>query len=318
MVNESNDIKSGILEILFRNEGRPVSGELLGQNLGISRVAVWKHIKALTALGHDIHSSSTGYLLADPQNLLLPFCFPDPYRQRIFFEPVVETTMDTARHLALSRSAPHMGVVASDRQTRGRGRLNRQWVSEKGGLWFTIILFPDIPPAHAHIFNFAASLCLVKALKSLYDIQISVKWPNDLLAGKNRKLCGLLSEMETRSDIIRFLTIGIGLNVNNNPSLHEARAVSLKDLLGRPVSRRQILLEFLVEFEHCLDTLNPGRIIDEYRQQTSTIGRHVRIETFDTVIEGLATDVDENGALKVLTQDGLLKPIIYGDCFYTE
>ncbi len=316
MVNETSFNQNKIIEQLYHSRGTPVSGDVIGQSLGISRVAVWKQIKALIENGYEIESSSRGYSLSNPDDQLFSCCFPEKYRSAIHYYPVVETTMDTARYLA-REPGTHMNVVVAEYQTRGRGRLNRQWISSKGGLWFTLILIPDLPPAMSYIFNFAASVCLAKTLKQIFNIDVSVKWPNDLLIN-DRKLCGLLSEMETRADMVRFLNIGIGLNVNNTPGEFEPRAISIRDVLNRSVSRRDILTTFLNQFETRTRDINIPEIINEYKQHTSTIGRRVSIETFGRIHEGLATDVDESGALIILTHKGSYEKIIYGDCFYQE
>lgn len=316
MVNETHSIKNKILQHLYLSEGLPVSGDIIGKSLGISRVAIWKQIRAMIETGYDIESSPKGYFLSNPEDPIFPCSFPEKYQSRIHYYPTVETTMDTARLLAQDPCA-HMNVVVAEHQNHGRGRLNRKWFSSKGGLWFTLVLLPDLPPALSYIFNFAASVCLAKVIKQLFNINVSVKWPNDLLVD-NQKLCGLLSEMETRADMVRFLNIGIGLNVNNSPKEYEPKAVSIKEILNRPVSRQTILTSFLEQFDTQIQNINIKEIMNEYKTHTSTIGRHVRIETFGKIHEGRAIDVDESGALIIQTPEGSHEKIIYGDCFYQE
>ena len=96
--------------------------------------------------------------------------------------------------------------------------------------------------------NFAASTCMAEVLAGLFDLDVRVKWPNDLLL-KGRKLSGMLAEMETRADMVNFLFLGIGLNVNNEPESNQYQAISLKTALGKSVSRKQILIRFLDLFE---------------------------------------------------------------------
>ncbi|MCP4022412.1 MAG: biotin--[acetyl-CoA-carboxylase] ligase [Desulfobacteraceae bacterium] len=316
MVNENMNIKTQILDILSKSQGKTVSGVKLSSNLNISRVAIWKHIKALKENGVAITSSSKGYLLCDHEDLLYPFCFDKAIQDRIFHFHEVETTMDKARSLAKS-GVKHLSIVVAEHQTKGRGRLNRKWFSSKGGLWFTLILKPDVPAALSYIYNFAASLSLAKSLKKSLNLDISVKWPNDLLLN-GYKLAGLLSEMETQGDMVCFLNIGIGINVNNEPKTDEPKSVSLKEILKKNVSRKSILTNFLNEFEQQIQTIEPKKIINQWKQQTSTIGCKVRIETYSDIYTGLAMDVDETGALLLKTDDGVDKKIIYGDCFHTK
>lgn len=168
----------------------------------------------------------------------------------------------------------------------------------------------------SYIYNFAASLCLSRTLNRLWDLDIRVKWPNDLLLN-GQKLAGLLSEMETKGDMAEFINIGMGLNVNNEPQKFEATAISIKDVLKKEVSRRLILETFLLDFEDQIQPLDVKTIIRLWKKQTSTIGSQVRIETFGEIFEGLAVDVDETGALMIQDNTGEIKKIIYGDCFHT-
>ncbi len=318
MVNEETNIKNikdEILKALFQANGETVSGVRLSAILDISRVAVWKHISTLKENGFDIESRPRGYGLLNPDDLLLPFCFEPEFQNRVFHFQELESTMDQAKLLAKS-NAPHLSVVIAENQTLGRGRLSRKWVSSKGGLWFTLILKPQIPPVLSYIYNFAASLCLSRTLNRLFDLDVKVKWPNDLLLN-GQKLAGLLSEMETKGDMAEFINIGIGLNVNNTPRQHEPRAVSIRDILDRTVSRRLILQTFLSDFEDQIRTVDCETIIGLWKEQTSTIGSRVRIETFGEVFEGLAVDVDESGALMIQDKSDEIKKIIYGDCFHT-
>ena len=146
-------------------------------------------------------------------------------------------------------------------------------------------------------------------------MNVSVKWPNDLLLGKE-KLAGMLSEMETRGDMVRFLIIGIGINVNNDPGNKEFKAVSLKNILKETLSRKQILIAFLTEFQNTIREINCPEIINQWKKQTSTIGSRVRVETFDKIYEGRAVDVDETGALIIEDDQQNHRKIIYGDCFH--
>ncbi|RLB91383.1 MAG: biotin--[acetyl-CoA-carboxylase] ligase [Deltaproteobacteria bacterium] len=315
MVNKIKNKKQMILELLYREGGGTISGVKISEATGISRVAVWKHIAALKQSGFAIDSRPNGYALSTPEDLLIPCCFDPSVRDQIYHFQEVETTMDTAKTLA-REGAPHFSCVIAEHQTRGRGRLNREWISSRGGLWFTLILKPLEPPPLVYIYNFAASLSLSRVLNQLFDVDISVKWPNDLLLGK-QKLAGMLSEMETRGDMVQFLVIGIGINVNNDPSNKEFKAVSLKNVLKKKVSRKQILTAFLLEFKNRIHAIKGPEIIDQWKKQTSTIGSRVRVETFDSFHEGTAIDVDETGALIIEDDQQTRKKIIYGDCFHT-
>ena len=323
-------MKEKILQALFKTSDKTISGVALSEELGISRVAVWKHIKSLKASGVIIDSTSKGYSLPDKDDLLFPFCF-EKYQDKIHFFPSVSTTMNTAKKMARANSGSGIddfSVIIAQDQTNGRGRLNREWISSAGGLWFTLILKPDLPPPLAYILNFAASLSLSKCLHTLFKIDAKVKWPNDLLI-KNEKLAGLLSEMETEGDMLKFVNIGIGLNVNNNPKKDIPDSISIKNIIGKRVSRRKILIQFLSIFEELYQGINNNnissqKIISMWKEHTSTIGKYVSIETFGKKYKGLAIDIDTTGALLLQVGDGAndrhtedsIKKVIYGDCFY--
>jgi BirA family transcriptional regulator, biotin operon repressor / biotin---[acetyl-CoA-carboxylase] ligase len=315
MVNQNINIKEEIVKQLYLARGKIVSGIKLSKIFKISRTAIWKHISSLKKSGYEIESRSNGYILLNHDDLLLPFCFQKKFQNKIFHFQELETTMDKAKTLA-KKNVPHLSVVIAENQTRSRGRLHRKWFSSKGGLWFTIILKPKTPPPLAYIYNFAASLSLAKSLRQLFNIDVYVKWPNDLLLNK-KKLTGLLSEMETRGDMVEFINIGIGINVNNTPEQFEPKAISIKKVLKKRVSRKLILETFLEDFENRIESIDHKAIIKQWKKMTSTIGSEVRVETMNDTFEGVAIDVDETGTLIIKDNSGQTHKIIYGDCFHT-
>jgi len=290
-----------------------VSGEYLSSILGISRVSVWKHIHKLQELDYNILSTSNGYQLIDSPDVLYSWEFPDR-EARIHYFSELPSTMDTAKELA-RKNCPDFTVVIAGRQTSGRGRLNRQWISDDGGLYFTMVLRPNIPVALSSRMNFLASLTMAYVLREMYQIEAAVKWPNDILVNE-RKLSGMLSELEAEADRVFFINIGMGLNVNNDPTGVEPGATSLKKLRGREISRIKLLARFLDEFEDRLKNVDFKNVISEWKKYSVTLQRQVKIVTQREVSEGLALDVNENGALVIELADGTQKTIVYGDCFH--
>jgi BirA family biotin operon repressor/biotin-[acetyl-CoA-carboxylase] ligase len=208
-------------------------------------------------------------------------------------------------------------VVVAGIQTKGRGRLKRQWLSPSGGLYFTMVLKPEIPSALSHRLNFAASYTLACTFREMFGIDAKVKWPNDILVN-DAKLVGILSELETESDMVSFVNIGIGINANNDTSRVDQKAISLKALLGRDVSRKEILARFLAAFFKRLSDEDLEDIIDRWKEHNATLGRKVRIVTMTQEIEGRAVDVDDDGALLLELKSGESQRITYGDCFHTD
>jgi len=305
-------MKGKILNILRSAEGT-VSGEILSAELGISRVTVWKHIRKLREFGYSINANPKGYEMGGSGDVLSPWEFPGR-ESTIHYFPEVGSTMDIARDLA-RKGCPHFTIVIAEHQTKGRGRLKRTWLSSKGGLYFTMVIRPYLPVALSFKANFAASLVLAQILQEKYGIDAMVKWPNDLLVN-GKKISGMLSEMETEADIVSFINIGIGINVNNDPALEEPKASSLIKILGREIPRKDLLSEFLDEFEKRIVNIARDDVIAEWKKCTTTLNQHVRIVTAHEEFEGYALDVDDSGALLLKQLDGSIKRVIYGDCFH--
>ena len=307
-------MKARILEKLRKAEGT-VSGQVLSAQLGVSRVSVWKHIQQLQALGYEITSSARGYRLKNSPDV--PYSWEFPGREsRIIYHEKLTSTMDAAKDLA-RKGCPDFTTVVAGRQTSGRGRLQREWHSAKGGLYFTVVLRPDLPPVLSFRVSFLASLTLAGTLNEMFGLDVRVKWPNDLLVDE-RKLCGMLSELEAEADRVAFINVGIGINVNNDPSAIEPPATSLKAILGRRVAVKDILARYLDAFEQRMQTAALDRVIEEWKAYTVTLNRDVRIVTTRDVFTGKAVDVDDNGALVLQCADGSFQKVLYGDCFHSS
>ena len=251
--------------------------------------------------------------IMEDADALYPWNFPGR-ESYIHYLPEVESTMDIARELA-REGCPEFTVVIAERQRKGRGRLKRVWLSADGGLYFTLVLRPQLPPMSSFKVNFGASLILTRVLRNMFGVNAMVKWPNDILV-EGKKICGMLSEMEADAEKVAFVNVGIGINVNNDPQPVEQMAVSLKQILGEEVSRQRLLAAFLDELERFLYSADFDHVISAWKQYATTIGQQVKVVTHSAVSEGVAVDVDEDGALLLKCADGLFKKIIYGDCFH--
>ena len=301
-------MRKRILRALYQAKGY-ISGELISKRLGISRVAVWKHIQTLKREGYIIDASPKGYKLISSPDLLLPDEFIG-LRQKVYYLKEVSSTMDVAKKLA---KRGEEAIVIAETQTSGRGRLGRRWHSQRGGIYFTIILRPRIGPAHAQIINLMATVSVARAIRSLFNLEAKLKWPNDVLI-RGKKVCGILAEMEAEMDVIKFVNLGIGINANNPISLYEEGATSIKEGLGRDISRKGLLMCVLNEIEKRKSLLGK-EIISEWKALSSTINKKVRIIMQDEVVEGEAIDIDTDGALILKTDKGIRR-IIAGDCIH--
>ena len=305
-------MKARIIKILRDTKGI-VSGQALSAELGISRVSIWKHMQKLQALGYDILATAKGYRLKNSPDVPYPWEFPGR-ESRIIYHEELTSTMDAAKNLA-RKGCPDFTTVIAGRQVSGRGRLKREWLSDKGGLYFTMVLRPDLPPVLSFRVSFLASLTLARILNEMFGVDVRVKWPNDLLVDE-RKICGMLSELEAEADRVAFINVGVGVNVNNDPSAIEPAAISLKAILGRKVSKKDILARYLDAFEQQMQTAALDRVIEEWKAYTVTLNREVRVVTTREVFTGKAVDVDDSGALVLKCADGSLQKILYGDCFH--
>jgi BirA family biotin operon repressor/biotin-[acetyl-CoA-carboxylase] ligase len=304
-------MKAEILKFLRSREG-DIPGEAINSVLGISRADLAKHIRELRASGYRINDDPAGFRLLDSPDILFPWEYEGRVANILYY-PEVTSTMDIARDQA-REGCPDLTVVIAGRQTQGRGRLKRQWRSDQGGLYFTMVLRPQLPVSSGFKVNFLASLTMVRVIRELLEIDARVKWPNDIMVD-DQKLSGMLSEMEAEADRIHYINLGMGLNVNNDPTGFQPEATSLRQLMKREVSRKDILARFLDTFSRRMQLIASDDIIAEWKKYTLTLGRRVKIATRHEQSEGLAVDVDDSGALVLKLANGQHKKIMYGDCF---
>lgn len=305
-------MKARILDNLTQTSS-PISGERLSDALGVSRVAIWKHIRQLQDLGYSIEATAKGYRLLNSPDTPFPWVFGER-AAHVHYYPEVASTMDTAMTLARG-GCPEFTVVAADRQTKGRGRLQRVWQSAPGGLYFTMVVRPKINLSASPLINLAAAVDLADTVHALYGIPAQLKWPNDLLV-QERKLAGILSQMAAEPDRIEFVNVGIGINVHNDTRNVVPPAVSVSEIAGAGVSRARILKSFWERFERRMAAGDLHNVVAQWKQRGLTLGRQVRVQTLTETWEGLAIDLDETGGLVLQFPNGQRKTIVYGDCFH--
>ena len=305
-------MKGKILKALREADGY-LSGELLSNQLGISRVAIWKQIHGLKRDGYKVDASQKGYRLDFSPDLLLPCEFPD-LEQRIHHFLRLSSTMDKARELA-RKGVEEGTIVIAEEQVQGRGRLGREWISTSGGIYFTLTLRPKINPAYAPRLNLMASIAVANTIRELFDLKAELKWPNDVLMG-NKKVCGIFAEIDAETDIINFVNIGIGINANNSIPGFEKTAISLKELLGREISRKIFFSSLLMEIDRVRDSLTKADLIEEWKGLSATLNKYVRVVSQSEEIVGRAIDINNDGALMIKEKNGALKNVFAGDCIH--
>jgi BirA family transcriptional regulator, biotin operon repressor / biotin---[acetyl-CoA-carboxylase] ligase len=314
-----------ILSALRANPSGVSGAELAGQ-LGISRAAVWAHIEELRKVGYDIAAGPHfGYRIVDEPDALLA----DDLLARLGKTKIIgrdihvfeQTTSTNDVIEKLARDGVREGVVVfAESQTKGRGRLGRKWISpERKGLWFSVLLRPDLRPQEATQLTVASATALRRAIQSETGLQPEIKWPNDILLG-GRKVAGILTELSAELDRVKHVILGIGVDVNLGagefpPELRK-HASSLKIESGRMISRPELAAAILRELDEDYARVSARKfagIADEWEKQCTTIGKDVTVQIGDRKIRGRAESLDDAGALLLRTEHGRLETITGGD-----
>ncbi len=319
-------IDAQILSALRNAEDGSVSGGELSQRLGISRAAIWSRIEEMRSLGYEIEASPhEGYRLRNVPDVL----HADDLLSRLGKTKVIgrdirvfqETTSTNDVIEKLARDGVKEGVVVfAESQSKGRGRLGRKWVSPlRKGLWFSVLLRPDLRPQEAIQLMIAGATALARAIRDETGLSPEIKWPNDILIN-GRKVAGLLTELSAELDHVNYIILGIGVDVNLNASDFSSElrklATSLKIEKGHSIDRASLAAAALRELDADYARITTGHfeaVSDEWEELCSTLGRNIGIRIGDRVLQGRAESLDSDGALLLRTQHGRLERIIGGD-----
>jgi BirA family biotin operon repressor/biotin-[acetyl-CoA-carboxylase] ligase len=233
--------------------------------------------------------------------------------QRIIYHSSVTSTNDLAKHEA-QRGAAEGTVVIADEQVAGKGRLKRVWLSPRGSIALSVILYPDIALLPSLIM--VASLATAHSIEAVTGLKPQLKWPNDILIS-GRKVVGILIENSVRGKVVNYAVIGIGININlktaDYPGIPPS-ATSLSDELGRDVSRLDLVRSLLVEMEKLYLPLSAGEsVYREWRDSLTTLGKKVHIKSGGVDYEGIAESVASDGSLMLRRPDGSLTKVVAGD-----
>jgi BirA family biotin operon repressor/biotin-[acetyl-CoA-carboxylase] ligase len=302
---------------------------VLAERLGVTRAAVWKQIQELREQGYEIESSrKDGYRLVRDSERLLPYQIKKHLRtrrigQQIQYLKTTPSTNDVARHLVAEGDPAdlHGTVVIAEEQTGGVGRLGRAWVSPEGGIWLTIILRPTIPIDHVFMITMVGAVAVARAIRRDFGLGAMIKWPNDVFIG-DKKVAGLLLELEAEADTIHYCLLGIGLDANFDPSVLspdlQRGVTTLRAELEHEIDRPRLLARLLRDFEQHYDLLEAQEydaILREWRSLSCTLDQHVHVRTLTKSFDGEAIDIDEYGALLVRKGNGRVERVIAGDLF---
>ena len=303
-----------------------ITREDLAEQLAISRDAAGSRIESLLALGYEIESSPHhGYRLLGGPDVL----HADDLKSRLGKTKVIgrdicvfeETTSTNDIIEKCAADGVQEGIVVfAEAQTRGRGRLGRRWLSPaRKGLWFSILLRPKLRPQESTQVMIAAATAVRRAIAAQTGLAPQIKWPNDLLL-ENKKVSGILTELYAELDRVKYIILGIGVDVNLQPHDFPAElkglATSLLAELGKPVPRPELAARVLSELDHDYHRICSGQfpaVADEWESHCITLGREVVIRTGERLLRGRAESLGEEGALLLRTEHGHLERIMAGD-----
>ncbi|MFW5647688.1 MAG: biotin--[acetyl-CoA-carboxylase] ligase [Candidatus Alkaliphilus sp. MAG34] len=316
-------MRNKILGELYKNKENYISGEMLAKNLGISRTAVWKHINILKKEGYIIETTpGKGYRLLETEDKLLPgeieILLGDNTigKQVVYFESINSTNSYAKKEIGQLEDGT---IVLAEKQTLGRGRRGKGWVSPKGtGIWVSLILKPDIPPREGIKMTQIAAAAVCESIRKLTGLNALIKWPNDIIIN-GKKVCGILTEMAGELNEISYIIIGIGINVNmdNFPDEIKEKATSLFIESGNKIDRRYLLIDILRNFETLyndyIENLNLGRVLSIVKNYSAVLGKNIRVIQGKTEKKGKAIDINDEGLLLVELEDGSSESVMSGE-----
>ena len=296
-----------------------VSGTKIAQDISSNRSEVWRLIQQLRGLGVDVAGHpATGYRLKSVPDLLLPQILDPLLRGTVFdgqlhhFYKIGST--NTAAMAAAAEGAPEGSVFLAEEQTAGRGRGGHSWQSARSaGIYCSVVLRPGLPPSDVLVLSLAAGLAVRAAIEQVDErMNVDLKWPNDVLIG-GKKVCGILTEMNAEVTRVRYVVVGIGINVNhtNFSAEVEGEATSLRLATGSEWSRVELTAALLKSLDREYRLLVEQKavrlsILRRFTEQSSWVkGKQVRVEDNGAKIQGTTEGLNEWGFLQVRTAQGL-------------
>src|SRR5947209_10185358 len=315
---------AGLLTLLAENATIIISGGRIAKEVGVSRSMVWRWVERLRELGVKVKGRpATGYFLEQVPDILTPNMLRQRLKGSLFGKRIYHFfRTDSTNRVALELGhggEPEGAVVLAEEQTAGRGRAGRAWHSERAaGIYVTLLLRPKLAPVQAPLLTMMAGLSAHSAVQALTGLAVDLKWPNDLLI-RGKKVGGILTEMHAEPSQVRFVIVGIGLNVNQEkfPGELASMATSLKVESGRPQSRLELLVRLLREFERDYNNFlseGPAAVIERFTKVSSYAkGKRVRVSNGRENFTGITAGLGPEGLLQVRRDGGQMTTVIAGD-----
>ncbi|HET6177857.1 MAG TPA: biotin--[acetyl-CoA-carboxylase] ligase [Candidatus Sulfotelmatobacter sp.] len=315
---QPTDVRLGrIVRLLMEHATVVVSGTKIAQEISSSRSEVWRMIQQLRGLGVDVAGHpATGYQLRSVPDLLLPEVLTSLIRGTMFDEHLLHFykigSTNTAAMAAAAEGAPEGTVFLAEEQTTGRGRGANAWQSERStGIYCSAVLRPALPPSDVLVLSLAAGLAVHDAIQQVDSrVNADLKWPNDVLID-GKKVCGILTEMNAEATRVRYIVVGIGINVNRVSFPKELAATSLRLVTGSEWSRVELVAALLKSLDREYRQLVEGSdtresILRRFAENSSWLfGKDVRIQENGTSFEGTTEGLDQRGFLQVRTTKGM-------------
>ena len=316
-----------VLNLLKTHKTEYLSGQDLSDVLKISRVAVWKHIKKIRSLGYEIESKQKlGYKLVGLTKHLLPWEIKEDLKtkligNRIYYFDSIDSTQTFALEIAEDKKE-NGTVIIAQKQTKGKGRMNRKWISPEGGIWLSVILKPKSDFSLTTILPLAVSVALSNAIEKVLNTKSELKWPNDLLI-EGKKIAGILVDVSLTSNQVDYIVLGVGINfdvpvksIQNSikDSENYSGVASLKNS-SEDIRSVTLVQSFLYELENVIESIKSdgGRdVLKTWMKRSSTIGNNVIIKTNEGKMKGKAIKIDSEGAL-ILKEKEKTHRILVGD-----
>jgi len=316
-----------VLKFLKSHKDDFLSGQDLSDVLKISRVAIWKHIKTIKSLGYKIESKQKlGYKLVKNSEKLLPWEITNGLKtktigKKVYYFDTIDSTQNYAIEISKKKNE-HGSIVISQRQTTGRGRMNRKWITVKGGLSISVVLHPKFDTTVSTLFPMAASLALATAIQKTINIKPNVKWPNDVVI-KGKKVAGMIADASIQSNLIDSVVLGVGINYKVDTKHLERQLKKTENFYGvasllkvnDSTNPLEMIQNFLSELEKIIVLLDRGetsKIIQRWEKISSTVGKKVSVKTNNGTVIGLAKKINSDGSLNIV-KNGKTQRLLVGD-----
>jgi BirA family biotin operon repressor/biotin-[acetyl-CoA-carboxylase] ligase len=318
-------VDQAILKAFYSAGGQSISGEDLAEKLKISRTAIWSHIAEFRKLGYVFESQpNVGYRLVETPDLLLGDDLMARCDSKIIGREItVFRQTDSTNDLVAERArqgAREGLVVFAEKQSQGRGRMQRPWESkDQKGLWFSFLIRLPLPTRSASQLTIMTTLAVLKALHAATHLPLRIKWPNDIHC-RGKKIAGILTEIEADLDRVHYSVIGVGINVNHDPEDFSAeirdRSSSLALSAGQPFQRPDLAVKILESLDEHYRLLKEGEFqtfLQEWAEWDDVIGRQISVQTGNRTLRGQASHLDDDGALVIRLDSGVNERITSGD-----